>query len=237
MKKTITSRHNIQPGMICGFFDKEVFRIGLTLSVIDATCRIAVHDTESLTLPQSRVFLASEILYPTAEPKSVIDEYYRKIHIFNAEKHLPLIRENLLQQSSPATLAEVQKLGNLPDDDVYRFALYMALRAKPGWFRFKKGLYLALTLAEEQEYYQSEEQKQLHKRDMETCPLLARKGIPVLFTDAMLQEAEAVSEYTAAQDRIDLTRLECWTIDSEKTQDLDDAISLQKKDKSWELGI
>ncbi|MBM4399556.1 MAG: RNB domain-containing ribonuclease, partial [Candidatus Cloacimonetes bacterium] len=97
--------------------------------------------------------------------------------------------------------------------------------------------YLALTLAEEQEYYQSEEQKQLHKRDMETCPLLARKGIPVLFTDAILQEAEAVSEYTAAQERTDLSGLECWTIDSEKTQDLDDAISLQKKDKSWELGI
>ena len=59
----------------------------------------------------------------------------------------------------------------------------------------------------------------------------------MLFSPAVLNEAETIPEYQSVPDRMDLSYMDCWTIDAEDSLDLDDAISLEAKEEGWELGI
>lgn len=73
--------------------------------------------------------------------------------------------------------------------------------------------------------------------DRHTDKYLAQSGLPALHSALVLQEAQNIFSYQAKENRLDLTALECWTIDSPDTEDIDDAISIHKTISGWILGI
>ena len=237
MIKQTDSPAKVQPGRICGFFEQNVFHAALILEVNDNRCTVLSDQMESSVLQFTRLVLFSEIIYPLDKPEPVLEEFNRKIEVCRQNLSLPDLRLKLLQKGTDLTLQEVLEKADLPGSDACRFALFLELRAHPAWFRFRKGLCHALTQAEQQEYRLAEEQKALHERDLEVCPRLAKKGLPVLFSSALLAEAEQVAEFEETFNRMDLIPLDCWTIDAKQSRDLDDAISLSPKKEGWELGI
>lgn len=70
---------------------------------------------------------------------------------------------------------------------------------------------------------------------------LYRLEVPQTFSPKALAEARRLSQNDApdpyAHLREDLTHLECFTIDGERTRDLDDALSLEAGPHGWHLGI
>jgi hypothetical protein len=237
MKKPSEPAYPLQPGLICGYFDQNQFRLGMILAVTDQSCQVAGLESDLINLPGNRLVLISDQVFPIQKPASTLAGFQSELDSCLAQIALAEIRSRLLTAQPELTLEDIIRTCSLASSDSSRFALFLALRAKPAWFRCKKGIYHAQSLEEEQAYDQAEEQKELHRRDTEACPLLARKGLPVLFTPALLHEAEQIGEYQEIPDRMDLTYLDCWTIDAEQSHDLDDAISLTAKEEGWELGI
>ncbi|MFO7659537.1 MAG: ribonuclease catalytic domain-containing protein [Candidatus Cloacimonadaceae bacterium] len=237
MKKQAQTSSDIKPGQICGFFDHEVFRLGLIISHNDSSCQVESLSDDVLQLPVNRFVLLSETIYPIENPTQNLTDFQQQIDACSQQINLDEIRQILLQKDVQATLTEALQLSDFPVTAACRFALFLLLRKNPSQFRFKQGLCRALSETEQQEYILAEEQKALHKRDMETCPQLAEKGLPVLFSDALLAAAEEIPAYELVPDRMDLTELDCWTIDAASSHDLDDAISLTPLDEGWELGI
>jgi|UniRef100_A0A7C3SKI0 exoribonuclease-2 len=71
---------------------------------------------------------------------------------------------------------------------------------------------------------------------------LYRLGVPLEFSPEARQLAREISAQAGAADpyerlRVDLTHLDCLTIDGEGTRDLDDALSLEALEDGWRLGI
>ncbi len=67
-----------------------------------------------------------------------------------------------------------------------------------------------------------------------------RLGRPVLFSGKERQEAEEIyreSKNNSLSERIDITSIYTFTIDSESTLDFDDAISITEKNGSYEVGV
>ena len=156
----------VQPGQLCGFFDRELFHLGIITDCTDKNCQIARLPDETICLPISRLVLLSDEVYSTENPGLTINSFKQQIESIQAELPLSEIRQKLLQTDHESSLADIIRICNLTNSDACRFALFLALRAQPAWFRFKKGFYRALSESEEQEYYQTEEQKELHQRDL-----------------------------------------------------------------------
>ncbi len=226
----------LKSGQICGFFDRGAFRLGLITSVQDYSCRVQCLP-DDLLLPANRFVLLSEDVFPIENPAAVLADFQQQIDACRSRIDLSELRQNLLQKGTPVTLKEALQLSGFPASDTCRFALFLLLRENPAQFKYKHGLCRAMTETEELDYIKAEELKALHKRDLELCPLLARKSLPVLFSDALLTLADAIPDYEHVPGRLDLTELDCWTIDAASSRDLDDAISLSALDEGWELGI
>jgi ribonuclease R len=65
-------------------------------------------------------------------------------------------------------------------------------------------------------------------------------GLPEEFPDSVMKQVEAVSDEVTGKDmqgRLDLRNLQTVTIDGEDAKDLDDAITLSKKDGIYTLGV
>jgi exoribonuclease-2 len=77
----------------------------------------------------------------------------------------------------------------------------------------------------------------LGQMDEQTDRFLAYSGLPVLFPVSVFNAAKEIRPFLPDSARLDLTELECWTIDAPETEDIDDAISLQPTETGWELGI
>ena len=78
--------------------------------------------------------------------------------------------------------------------------------------------------------------------DARTClkAIAAAHGFSRLFSDEAAQEAYAMPENVSEEDmagRRDLRDLMLFTIDGPDAQDFDDAVSLEKTDKGWLLGV
>lgn len=71
--------------------------------------------------------------------------------------------------------------------------------------------------------------------------ILAMHGITQEFPPEVLEEAERIGKMTVTPEdiakRLDLRDQIIFTIDSADTKDIDDAISLAKTDRCWELGV
>lgn len=68
--------------------------------------------------------------------------------------------------------------------------------------------------------------------------ILYENGISTVFPDAVLNEAEIVShEEISTQGRLDLREKTVFTIDSHEAKDLDDAISIEKAEGGYILGV
>ncbi len=226
-----------RPGLLCGFFERGAFRIGLVTGLTETRCQITVSGDESLALPRERLVLVSAETYPQNDPAAVLAEFRAELETCRASLDLAAIRSQLLQRASELTLPELFTACSLPDSDACRFSLFLALRDRPAWFRCRKGNYSALSEVEEQAFLMEDEQQELRRQDALACPLLARKGLPVLFSPALLEEAQQIPDYEWTPDRMDLSRLNCWTIDAASSRDLDDALSLEEAETGWEFGI
>ncbi len=79
--------------------------------------------------------------------------------------------------------------------------------------------------------------KALGQIDDSTDLFLAVSGLPVLFPRDVLNSVNETPPYEFDDSRLDITELDCWTIDAEDTEDIDDAISLQETEEGWILGI
>lgn len=72
--------------------------------------------------------------------------------------------------------------------------------------------------------------------------LIAVEGIHTDFTDELLQEADAISEsgipvFESDTRRLDLRENVIFTLDGADTKDIDDAVSVEKTDGSYKLGV
>ena len=66
---------------------------------------------------------------------------------------------------------------------------------------------------------------------------ILRNHFPVTFSDAALKEAEELNPQLNSDGRVDLTSLECITIDDAETLDMDDALSLEQTEYGYRLGV
>jgi exoribonuclease II len=71
---------------------------------------------------------------------------------------------------------------------------------------------------------------------------LYRYEVPQDFSTEILEAAARLSSCANAKDshifsRVDLTDLETFTVDGERTRDFDDALSLEKTSEGWRLGV
>lgn len=71
--------------------------------------------------------------------------------------------------------------------------------------------------------------------------IIAQHNIPTTFPDEVLAEAKEISEQKISDEeiskRLDLRDKNIFTIDGEDAKDLDDAISLEKLENGWLLGV
>ena len=80
-------------------------------------------------------------------------------------------------------------------------------------------------------------------QDAKSCSdaILAGAGVPITFPDEVLAQAEELSEKgihpKELENRLDLRDQPIFTIDSADSKDLDDAVSLEKRENGWELGV
>ena len=75
-------------------------------------------------------------------------------------------------------------------------------------------------------------------REANYAAVLHKNGIPTEFTDAVLWEAEdAAARPISMEGRLDLRSEIVLTIDGAGAKDLDDAISLTRRDGGWTLGV
>ncbi len=87
--------------------------------------------------------------------------------------------------------------------------------------------------------------RRLHHFHRNTNLSFLRHGLPEPFSEATCQEAEALSSLssfsalTAEEQafRVDLTHLDSLTIDDESTKDMDDALSIERTEDGYRLGI
>lgn len=237
MNKPSPATEPLQPGQVCGFFDQNRFQLGLISSVLDNHCEVSTAAANLLRLYVERLVLCSEQVYPIDNPASVLTEFSAEMEHCKAGTDLSSIRSTMLSQSNDLSLPDLIALCNLDKTDACRFALYLLLRDHPALFRLKKGICHANSIAEEEEYHQQQEALARHREELAACPLLAKKGLPVLFSASLLKAAEQLPEYESDPTRTDLTGLDCWTIDAPTSHDMDDALSLIKTETGWELGI
>ncbi len=72
----------------------------------------------------------------------------------------------------------------------------------------------------------------------DTDKIAADSGIPINFSSEILREAQKLQEKLKQEaENQDVTNLEAFTIDAIDSPDYDDAISLQKQEQGWILGI
>ena len=70
--------------------------------------------------------------------------------------------------------------------------------------------------------------------------LIESHGLPVVFPGEALEEAAALPDAVATADtvgRFDARDIPLFTIDGDDAKDFDDAVSLEKTDKGWRLGV
>lgn len=310
MNKPSANFSNLQPGQICGFFDKEHFFIGLIESVSEKAVLIFSDNNIKFNLHPARLVILSKEVYPLTNLTDTMDTFKSEVSLFSSTFSAETIWKQLKDLHRELTMQEIIKLCNLPETDVCRFALYGLLKESPFMFRHKGDIYLILneqeSLAamaaekehrEEQEFRKSvgkwmeqisaiaspflpldrdiqsrlETELSLHpyskpikwlnyifhslspersyedslislrialgQIDDNTDSFLAVSGLPALFPQAVSDEAESIQPYEHDKARLDLTGLECWTIDAEDTEDIDDAISIQDDSDGWILGI
>lgn len=79
------------------------------------------------------------------------------------------------------------------------------------------------------------------EKGVDTLSIIKKYELPEEFPQPVLKELEAYNRQLSAQElagRRDLRKLEMVTIDGADAKDLDDAVSLQKKENgNWELGV
>ena len=70
--------------------------------------------------------------------------------------------------------------------------------------------------------------------------IVQQHDLPTTWTSKSIEQAESFSEesvQTEIQNRTDLRKLTCFTIDPETAQDFDDAISIDQTPNGWKLGV
>lgn len=70
--------------------------------------------------------------------------------------------------------------------------------------------------------------------------LIETHGLPVAFPDAALSEADALPNGVTEADiqgRFDARNIDLFTIDGDDAKDFDDAVSLEKTERGWRLGV
>ena len=81
-----------------------------------------------------------------------------------------------------------------------------------------------------------------HKNDpgVDILSITNEMGIPDTFSDELMKELDNIPEVISTDDynnRTDLTNDIIFTIDGDDTKDIDDAISIEKKDENYILGV
>lgn len=237
MNKLSVANAELLSGKICGFFARNVFLLGLIISISEAHCQIIQADGTILLLPINRLVLISRETYCLSNPQDSLSAFIDSMQKIKATVQPESIRQLMLQSKNDLTLVQITDLLKPEVYDEHLFALYDEVRYHPTLFRIKKGIYHANTVEEEMQVQKEQEMQELHRRDIEICPLLARKHLPVCFSESLLRAAEQVPSYVYDSTRQDLTNLICWTIDAQNSRDMDDAISLTPLSEGWELGI
>jgi exoribonuclease-2 len=67
--------------------------------------------------------------------------------------------------------------------------------------------------------------------------IFAYSLLPHLFSKDICQSADIIPTYIPDGSRLDFAKEPCWTIDSDTSQDLDDAVSIKETQDGWLLGI
>ncbi len=80
----------------------------------------------------------------------------------------------------------------------------------------------------------------LRQPGVDVLAIVRKHNLPEAFPEDVLQEAERIPAEVAQKDirgRVDLRNLQIFTIDSDDSKDLDDAVSLQATEEGWRLGV
>lgn len=67
--------------------------------------------------------------------------------------------------------------------------------------------------------------------------LIHKLGLPKKFPDNVLREAQGIKLNYKYSDRVDLTHLNIFSIDPENTKDIDDALSIEKMEYGYRVGV
>jgi len=310
MSKPPVASASLQPGQICAFYDKEHFYHGVIVTISNKAVQVCSETGDLLNLSPARLVILSETIFDFLNPSESIAHFVTEVQQNIQMLAADTIWQQLKHLNQELTLQEIAAICSLPDNDVFRFALFTLLRKHSSLFRHKGEGYFALSEEESQavlkadkehalelEYRQKIEQwimqifagksdtqdideemmsrleselslhsytKPLiwlnhifHKLapdvhyydsltklrialgqiDEHTDRFLAKSGLPVLFPANVTKAATLIKPYKIGAGRFDFTEVECWTIDADESNDLDDAISIEKTAEGWQLGI
>jgi len=70
--------------------------------------------------------------------------------------------------------------------------------------------------------------------------IIHEHGLPTKWTAKAIEQAQSFTQNDIGEQvdrRADLRKMECFTIDPETAQDFDDAVSIEKRDSGWRLGV
>jgi len=151
----------IQPGQICGFFDKERFHLGLIMVVIDKTCSVKLSDGQTMTLSPFRLVIISELIYPLEDVQTVLKEFTDIIDKTKLQFKVDTLWALLKDSAHTFSLEDLLETAKVPADDESRFSLYLALRENAAFFHLKVGVYHPRTEQEYRDFLAKAEQERL----------------------------------------------------------------------------
>lgn len=153
---------------------------------------------------------------------------------------------NILKRDLKTIVGELKKINNslmfIPDDEKLNVCVKLTKESMKGCVEGHKVVVSVIKEIGNRTFLCRVEKIIGHKNDpgVDILTVAARHDIDPKFSDAVIEELKSIPDAVSDEDlvgRVDLTDKMIFTIDGDDTKDIDDAISIEVLENSYELGV
>lgn len=153
---------------------------------------------------------------------------------------------NILKRDLKTIVGELKKINNslmfIPDDEKLNVCVKLTKESMKGCVEGHKVVVSVIKEIGNRTFLCRIEKIIGHKNDpgVDILTIAARHDIDPKFSDAVMEELKSIPDAVSDEDlvgRVDLTDKMIFTIDGDDTKDIDDAISIEVLENSYELGV